>query len=178
MSDIKPTVTKKLKIHHNNNDNVNSNKTIDDMRSLSVFCVEKGGMNNVDMTNVNKVVYESSQNSAHFKHSIALAEKTTKRIELMKHKLNELKVQWKSFPLTYNKAIIDTQHKITELLSTSQYNRYWIHIDLDMFYAACELLERPDLHDKPVAVGGIGMITTANYVARKYGVRAAMYVVK
>ena len=28
--------------------------------------------------------------------------------------------------------------------------------------------------DKPMAVGGLGMISTANYVARKYGVRSAM----
>lgn len=43
-----------------------------------------------------------------------------------------------------------------------------------MFYVACELLDRPELKDKPCAVGGIGMLSTANYVARKYGVRSAM----
>ncbi len=45
---------------------------------------------------------------------------------------------------------------------------------MDMFYAACEILEKPDLKDQPVAVGGMGMISTANYVARQYGVRSAM----
>jgi DNA polymerase kappa len=44
---------------------------------------------------------------------------------------------------------------------------------MDMFYMACELLTRPELKDKPCCVGG-GMITTSNYVARKYGVRSAM----
>jgi DNA polymerase kappa len=49
--------------------------------------------------------------------------------------------------------------------------------DFDMFYAAVELLTRPDLEDKPVAIsGGNGdtIVTTANYVARQYGVRSAM----
>ncbi len=45
---------------------------------------------------------------------------------------------------------------------------------MDMFFAAVEIRDRPELKDKPVAVGGIGMISTANYVARKYGVRSAM----
>ncbi len=52
-----------------------------------------------------------------------------------------------------------------------------IHIDMDCFYAAVEIRERPDLADKPVAVGGAsgrGVLTTCNYPARKFGVRSAM----
>lgn len=43
-----------------------------------------------------------------------------------------------------------------------------------MFYVACELRDKPELVDKPVAVGGLNMISTANYIARKFGVRSAM----
>jgi DNA polymerase-4 len=53
-----------------------------------------------------------------------------------------------------------------------------IHVDMDMFYAAVELLDRPDLRDKPVVVGGSpksrSVVTTANYVARKFGIHSAM----
>lgn len=49
-----------------------------------------------------------------------------------------------------------------------------MHIDMDMFYAAVEIRDNPDLEDKPVAIGSYSMISTANYVARKYGVRSAM----
>lgn len=45
---------------------------------------------------------------------------------------------------------------------------------MDMFYVACELLDKPELADKPVAVGGSQIISTSNYVARKFGVRSAM----
>ena len=38
---------------------------------------------------------------------------------------------------------------------------------MDAFYASVEELEQPALKSKPFAVGGIGMISTANYVARK-----------
>lgn len=40
---------------------------------------------------------------------------------------------------------------------------------MDMFFVACELRDHPELRDKPVAVGG-GVISAANYVARKFGV--------
>ena len=45
---------------------------------------------------------------------------------------------------------------------------------MDMFYAAVEIRDRPELADVPMAVGGDNMISTANYVARKFGVRSAM----
>jgi len=50
----------------------------------------------------------------------------------------------------------------------------WLHVDMDMFYAAVAIRDNPKLKGKPVAVGGMAMISTSNYEARKYGVRSAM----
>lgn len=53
----------------------------------------------------------------------------------------------------------------------------FIHIDMDCFYAAVEMRDDPSLRDIPIAVGGQskrGVLCTANYVARQYGVRSAM----
>ena len=53
-----------------------------------------------------------------------------------------------------------------------------IHIDADCFYAAVEIRDNPSLRGKPIAVGGSaerrGVIATASYEARKFGVRSAM----
>ena len=52
------------------------------------------------------------------------------------------------------------------------------HVDLDAFFAAVEELERPDLRSRPLVVGGDpkgrGVVATANYVARRFGIHSAM----
>jgi DNA polymerase IV len=52
------------------------------------------------------------------------------------------------------------------------------HLDLDAFYAAVEELENPDLRSQPLIVGGDprgrGVVATANYVARRFGIHSAM----
>jgi DNA polymerase IV len=60
-------------------------------------------------------------------------------------------------------------------------SRRWVlHVDLDQFIAAVEVLRRPELAGRPVVVGGAGdptqraVVATASYEARRYGVHSGM----
>ena len=56
-------------------------------------------------------------------------------------------------------------------------DRQIVHMDLDAFYVSCTLLKMPELAGRPLIIGGTsnrGVVTSASYEARRYGVKSAM----
>uniref|UniRef100_A0A8C5TVD2 DNA polymerase kappa n=1 Tax=Malurus cyaneus samueli TaxID=2593467 RepID=A0A8C5TVD2_9PASS len=72
------------------------------------------------------------------------------------------------------KAQLQVDKLVIELEQSRNLSSTIVHIDMDAFYAAVEMRDNPELKEKPIAVGSMSMLSTSNYHARRFGVRAAM----
>ncbi|KAG2250509.1 hypothetical protein Bca52824_080645 [Brassica carinata] len=134
----------------------------------TVFTNAKAGMEGVDKEKVQRVVYEMSKGSKYFQNEERKEALMKQKIEHMRDRCAKLS----SSDLSNYQKVVD--RRILEVEATRDLSRVWLHVDMDAFYAAVETLSNPSLKGKPMAVGGLSMISTANYEARKFGVRAAM----
>ncbi|XVE49330.1 hypothetical protein DITRI_Ditri01bG0074200 [Diplodiscus trichospermus] len=134
----------------------------------TVYTNAKAGMDGVDKEKVQRVVYEMSKGSKYFENEERKEAFILKKIEYMRAQAARLSAAG----LSHYQKVADK--RILELEATRELSRIWLHVDMDAFYAAVETLSNPSLRGKPMAVGSMSMISTANYEARKFGVRAAM----
>ncbi|KAJ8763532.1 hypothetical protein K2173_002415 [Erythroxylum novogranatense] len=134
----------------------------------TAFTNAKAGMDGVDKEKVQRVVYEMSKGSKYF-------ENEERKEEVMRQKIEQMRAQCAKLTtadISHYQMLADKS--ILDLETTRDLSGIWLHVDMDAFYAAVETLSNPLLKGKPMAVGGMSMISTANYEARRFGVRAAM----
>ena len=120
---------------------------------------------------VSEVIYNASLGSKYFNNEEARDRNLTQKIERILTK----KTQLEKLDLTHDLRKADTC--FAELELSRDLSQSIVHVDCDAFFAAVEELDRPDLKDVPFAVGGGrggGVLTTCNYVARKFGCRSGM----
>ncbi|KAK2076547.1 hypothetical protein QBZ16_005307 [Prototheca wickerhamii] len=125
-------------------------------------------MEGVDQEKVKALVHELSKGSEHYKNEQRKLAATEARIDRMRMQASALT------PEQLARVERELDARLTELVATRDLTRTWLHVDMDAFFAAVAERDQPELRNKPFAVGGIGMISTANYVARRFGVRSAM----
>lgn len=127
----------------------------------------KAGQDGVDQRKVSEIIYEASKGSKYFNNEEVKDKNLTFKIDsILKLKAQLEKLDLKS---DFRKA----DQYIEELELSRDLSQYLVHIDCDAFYAAVEEIDRPELKHVPMAVG-VGVLTTCNYAARKYGCRSAM----
>ncbi|CAD8145288.1 unnamed protein product [Paramecium octaurelia] len=125
----------------------------------------KAGVEGADQ--IKQVIDDATRGSEYYKRQQEKRQQVLQKVNKMQMELDSYKKNEQKIKET--KEII--QNKVKEFQINT--DRIWAHFDMDMFYVACELLDKPELKDKPVAVGQ-SIVSTANYVARKFGVRSAM----
>ncbi|XP_069793580.1 DNA polymerase kappa isoform X1 [Narcine bancroftii] len=128
----------------------------------------KAGMGGLDKEKINKIIMEASKGSRFYENEQKREEQVNQRIE----KMLQQKAQVTEHLRKIRQQQVDRLR--IELEKNRDLSRTIIHIDMDAFYAAVEMKDNPELKDKPMAVGSKSMLSTSNYHARKYGVRAAM----
>uniref|UniRef100_A0AAV1VKU8 DNA polymerase kappa n=1 Tax=Peronospora matthiolae TaxID=2874970 RepID=A0AAV1VKU8_9STRA len=135
---------------------------------MFVFTAEKAGMKGVDKQHVQEVVHKLSKDSSFYQKSLRDNGKVQQRVVAMREKLSRLS----SAQLV--RLTQETDVRVAQMEASRDLSHIIVVVDMDMFYAAVEMRDKPELRDVPLAVGGLNMISTANYAARQYGVRAAM----
>ncbi|GMF52563.1 unnamed protein product [Phytophthora fragariaefolia] len=136
--------------------------------AMFVFTADKAGMKGVDKQHVQEVVHKMSKDSSFYQKSLRDNEKVEQRVAAMRGKLacltggQQLRLQQ------------EADARVAQMEAARDLSKIVVVVDMDMFYAAVEMRDNPKLRDVPLAVGGMNMISTTNYAARQFGVRAAM----
>nr|XP_015220229.1 PREDICTED: DNA polymerase kappa isoform X1 [Lepisosteus oculatus]XP_015220237.1 PREDICTED: DNA polymerase kappa isoform X1 [Lepisosteus oculatus] len=136
--------------------------------SRMAFNDNKAGMEGIDTDKINKIILETSKGSRFYENE----RKKEQQVNLKIERMMQQKTQITEHQL--RKAQMQVERLTAELERGREMGRTIVHVDMDAFYAAVEMRDRPELKDKPMAVGVTGMLATSNYHARKFGVRSAM----
>jgi len=134
----------------------------------TVFTNPKAGMDAADAERIKQVVYEASVGSAFHTNEQRKTEAGDARTKETLARLSRLA------PAELARRASLAGARLSALEASRDLSRAWLVVDMDAFYAACEEQKDPALKSVPMAVGGVGMICTASYAARAFGVRSAM----
>lgn len=145
------------------------NKTCSESKINPMFrfkLLEKAGLCQSD--EINRKIQELSEGSAFFHNEQRKTEQNKAKLLLIQQKISSLTTK------EIQKSEVEVDEQIKIMLKNYDVSRTIVHVDMDAFYASVEELDQPDLKLKPMAVGDKSMLSTSNYEARKYGVRAGM----
>ena len=148
----------------------NYSKNISNINMPYIFTGEKSGMKDIDHEKIDKIIYETTKNTRFYKRNEEDLNNLKEDVSLIEKKLENFHKN----EILYNQIKQLANSRLEFLKKQRRFDKIWFHIDMDMFYAAVEIRDNPALKDLPIAIGNMSMISTSNYIARKFGVRSAM----
>ncbi|KJH41114.1 hypothetical protein DICVIV_12914 [Dictyocaulus viviparus] len=134
---------------------------------MLTFNDNKAGMMGLNKEHINRIIetYTSGNYSDFYKRQ---QEKVHAKISTLKKCLENVS------PTEWVKAEKEMDELAARLECGRDLRRDCVHIDMDAYFAAVEMRDEPRLRTVPMAVGTSAMLSTSNYLARRFGVRAAM----
>ena len=142
--------------------------TYTDTDSRMALNTNKAGMEGLDKERINKIILEASKGSKFYINQTKRQEIAARRNCKLRQEMDRIKSS------ELERAMLETDSEIECLEATRDLSSVMVHVDMDAYFAAVEMRDDPSLRDIPMAVGGSAMLSTSNYVARKFGVRAGM----
>ena len=128
----------------------------------------KAGMEGLDVDKINAIIKSASKGSKFYQMKEKNQKKVEEQVQQMKDKISKISDR------EVSKAQAEMDQLVFEVTSGVDWSRTIVHVDMDAFYAAVHEKDDPELRNVPMAVGSMGMLSTSNYKARKFGVRAGM----
>ncbi|WVQ80235.1 hypothetical protein IAT38_002340 [Cryptococcus sp. DSM 104549] len=155
-------------------------------RSLAGPSVGKAGLVR-DQTEINRIIAEASKGSKYvirccqdfrkihidggfryYNNQVRKDQELTEKIAWYREKRDELLKMAR-----VEQVEAEADRILMEAETSRDLSQTIIHVDMDAFYAACEVQRDPSLKGKPFGVGR-GVLTTASYEARQFGARSGM----
>ena len=120
-----------------------------DEKMSYLFTAEKAGMKGLDRNQINKIIFESTKNSRMSKKNQEDLDKMKQDAEKTIQSLN----QFHKNTILYNQIKNLADSRITKIQGERRLDKIWVHVDMDMFFAAVEIRDDPSLANIPMAVG-------------------------
>ncbi|CAO4371897.1 unnamed protein product [Caenorhabditis nigoni] len=134
---------------------------------MLTFNDNKAGMSGLDKEKITKVIEENT--------SASYSEFSKKQQSRIEEKVLEIKNRLSTATKEERQGAEHLMKNLEiKLENQRDLSRDCVCIDMDAYFAAVEMRDDPKLRTVPMAVGSAAMLSTSNYLARRFGVRAGM----
>ncbi|KPA85344.1 putative DNA polymerase kappa [Leptomonas pyrrhocoris] len=139
-----------------------------------VFDNTKAGLQAVDKEKTEALIREISKDSSFYQNEERKAKNRQRHVEALLVKTRHYEANVEGRPDVFRKVQREVADLEATIESHREFDHVYVHMDMDMFFAAVEMKKNPHYASLPLGIGGMGMLSTTNYVARQYGVRSGM----
>ncbi|CAM39687.1 putative DNA polymerase kappa [Leishmania braziliensis MHOM/BR/75/M2904] len=134
----------------------------------------KAGLHAVDKAKTEALITALSKNSDFYINEERKAQRRKRQIEGLLVKTRQYEGNVCGQPDVFRQLQRDVADLEASFEMYRSFDSIYVHVDMDMFYAAVEMKKNPQYAEVPLGVGSMAMLSTTNYLARQYGVRSGM----